>query len=147
MSESKPDFSIKPVHDVLYVQLSGSWNHDLTADYSLEYKKQTSRYFAREWACVLNLQNLDMIIPEREQIETFRALNTWSYIKGMTALAIVISLENRHQLLYQFEEIFQDPQPYRTAIFYSDEEASAWLESQNGIKVFPEQATFSQRTA
>lgn len=128
MKESTPGYSIQPVHDVLHVRLSGSWNHDQTFAYTIDYKKQVSRYFAREWVCVLNLQNLELLISEQEQIETFRALNTWSYIKGMIALGIVISPENRDHLLYQFEEIMSDNQSYQKAIFYSDVEANHWLQ-------------------
>lgn len=143
-NEDAPEYSVKPVHNVLYIELSGSWNHDQTCDYSLEYKKQVSRYFAREWACVLNLQNLEMLISENAQIEMFRALNTWSYIKGMTAQALVISMENRHHLLYQFEEIFNQKQPYETGIFYSETEANSWLKSLGHIRTVE---TSSQRTA
>ena len=146
MKEPTPGYSIQPVHDVLYVQLSGSWNHDQTFAYSVDYKKQVSRYFAREWVCVLNLQNLDMLISEQEQIEMFRALNTWSYIKGMIALGIVISPENRDHLLYQFEEIFNDNQPYQKAIFYSDVEANHWLQKIGVIQpMFAQQRTHQQQ--
>lgn len=128
MKEPTPGYSIQPVHDVLHVRLSGSWNHDQTFAYAVDYKKQVSRYFAREWVCVLNLQDLELLISEQEQIETFRALNTWSYIKGMIALCVVISPENRGHLLYQFEEILSDNQPYQKSIFYSDIEANQWLQ-------------------
>ena len=125
-------YRIKPVHDILYVDLLGSWNPDRTYDYSLEYKKIVSRYFAREWVCVLNLQHLDLLISEPAQVETFKALNTWSYIKGMTALVVMVGIQNRHHLLYQFEEIFNDRQPYEKVVFYSDVELNAWM-SDHGL--------------
>jgi hypothetical protein len=143
-NEEDPGFSVKPAHNVLYVELSGSWNHEKTCDYAIEYKKQVSRYFAREWACVLNLQNLEMLISEQSQIEMFRALNSWSYIKGMTAQAVVISIENRHHLLYQFEEVFNETQPFEMSIFYSEPEANSWLKSLGHIRSVE---TSSQRIA
>jgi len=127
MTQAPQAYTLQPIQDILYVDLFGSWNHDQTYNYSLDYKKQVSRYFAREWVCVMNLQQLDMLISEQAQIETFRALNTWSYIKGMTAMLVVIGIENRHHLLYQFEDIFDDKQPYEKAILYSDAEAQHWL--------------------
>lgn len=126
-------FNLQPSHDILYVDMYGSWNHDQTYQYSLEYKKVVSRYFAREWVCVMNLQALEMLISEREQIETLKALNTWSYIKGMTALVAVIGIENRHYLMYQFEEIFNDNQPYAKKICYSAHEAEQWLVNQGKL--------------
>lgn len=127
MTQTHPPFTLQPAQDVLYIDLFGSWNHEQTCEYSLEYKKQVSRYFAREWVAVMNLQKLDMLIEEPNQIDMFRALNTWSFIKGMTAMVVVVGIENRHHLLYQFEEIFNDKQPYQKAILYSEAEALQWL--------------------
>lgn len=130
MSSGEQLFSIKPAHDILYVTMSGTWSPDQTLAYAAEYKKQVSRYFAREWACVLNLQNLEMLLSEDFQIETLKALNTWSYIKGMKAAAVIISQDNRSHLLYQLEEIFKRVQTYASAVCYSEVDANHWLVDQ-----------------
>lgn len=127
MNASNQAYTINPRHDILYVDLFGSWNHEQTYQFSLDYKKQVSRYFAREWVCVLNLKKLDMLISESEQIGTFKSLLSWSYLKGMTALVAVVGIENRHYLLYQFEEILNSNQPYGQVICYSDAEVRQWL--------------------
>ena len=68
-----------------------------------------------------------MLIEEGFQIETFKALNTWSYIKGMGAMAIIVGMENRDHLLFQFEEILKGKLPFQTSVFKSNDEADAWL--------------------
>jgi len=127
MSSEEQFFLVKPVHDILYVDMAGTWNKEQALAYTEEYKKQVSRYFAREWACVLNLQNLEMLLPETFQIETLRALNTWSFIKGMKAIAVIVSADNRSHLLYQLEEVFKGANSYATAVCHSEVEANHWL--------------------
>ncbi len=123
-------YEIKPAHDILYVDMFGSWSPDDTAEFGTEYKRLVSRYFAREWACVINLKQLDMLISESQQIAAFKALNTWSYIKGMKAQAVIVGPDNRSHLLYQFEEIFKDQQPFAKAVFHHELEANHWLTEQ-----------------
>lgn len=127
MNDSGKHYIIQPTRDVLYVKLDGSWNAEQTLDFSADFKRQVSRYFAREWACIFNLKEMELLIPESYQIHAFRALNTWSYIKGMQALVLLFSHESRSQLLYQFEEILQDRQPYQKKVCQSEVEANQWL--------------------
>lgn len=126
-------FSILPEHNIVTVDLFGTWNEQQTLDYVSEFKKLVHRYFTQEWACIINLQHFDMMLPESFQIETFKALNAWSYIKGMKAISVVVSHKNRSHLLYQFEEIFKVNHPYATAVCYSALESSNWL-ADNGFK-------------
>lgn len=128
MSEVLNDkYTIRPAHDILYVSLVGSWSPNDTLRFLSDYKRQVSKYFAQEWACVMQLSELEMLIEEDFQIETFKALNTWGFIKGMGAMAIIIGHENRDHLLFQFEEILKGKQPFQTSVFRSNEEADAWL--------------------
>lgn len=127
MSESSSKYIIQPVRDVLYVKLDGSWNAEQTLAFSADFKRQVNRCFAREWACVFNLKDMDLLIPESYQVHAFRALNTWSYIKGMQALVLLFSHDSRSQLLFQFEEILQDRQPYLKKVCQSEVEANQWL--------------------
>lgn len=120
-------YSIRPAHDILYVSLIGSWAPSDTLRYLSDYKKQVSKYFAQEWACVMQLSDLDMLIEEDFQVETFKALNTWSFIKGMGAMAIIVGRDNRDHLLYQFEEILKGKLPFQTGVFKTNEEADEWL--------------------
>jgi len=124
------NFIIQPEHDILTIDLFGTWNEQQTLDYVAEYKRLVHRYFTREWACVINLQGLDMLLSESFQIETFKALNAWSYIKGMKAVSVIISNNNRSHLLYQFEEIFKVNHPYATAVCHSPIAADQWLVDQ-----------------
>lgn len=130
MSSVESKFTINPVHDVLYVDLKGTWDPEQTQLYAAEFKRQVSRYFAREWACIWNLKELDMLLAEETQIALFKALNTWSYIKGMKAGAVIISVDNRDHLLYQVEEIFKGVQPFATTVCHSELEANHWLVEQ-----------------
>ena len=123
-------FRIHAEHDILTIDLIGTWNEEDTLNYIDEYKRLVNRYFTREWACMINLQELDMLLSESFQIETFKALNAWSYIKGMKAISVTISQDNRSHLLYQFEEIFKVNHPYQTAVCHSDISASQWICSQ-----------------
>ena len=111
VTKQSKQFSIEPNKDILLIDLFGTWNEDTTLEFIAEYKRLANRYFTREWACVFNLQGLEMLLSESFQIETFRALNAWSYIKGMKSVSVIISSKNRSHLLYQFEEIFK--------VFYS----------------------------
>lgn len=128
------NYVIQANHDILSIDMLGTWNEGNTLDYVAEYKRLVSRYFTREWACVINLKGMDMLLSESFQIETLKALNAWSYIKGMKAVAVVFSSTNRSHLLYQFEEIFKVKHPYATSVCLSEFEASQWLESQ-GFKM------------
>ncbi|UZE97900.1 hypothetical protein [Alkalimarinus alittae] len=128
MSEVLNDkFTIRPVHDILYVSLIGSWSTDDTLNFVADYKRLVSKYFAQEWACVLQISDLEMLIGEDFQQETLKALNTWGYIKGMGALAIIVGHKNRDHLLFQFEEILKGKQSFQTGVFRSNEDADAWL--------------------
>jgi len=124
---SSEKYTIRPAHDILYVSLKGSLAPDDTLRFLSDYKKQVGKYFAQEWACVTQLSELEMLIEEGFQIETFKALNTWSYIKGMGAMAIIVGNDNRDHLLYQFEEILQGKLPFQTGVFKSNDEADTWL--------------------
>ena len=126
-------FSILPEHNIVTVDLFGTWNEDQTLDFVADFKRIVHRYFTQEWACIINLQHLDMLLSEPFQIETFKALNAWSYIKGMKAISVVVSHRNRSHLLYQFEEIFKVNHPYATAVCHSELESSNWL-SGHGFK-------------
>lgn len=128
------NFSIRANHNILTVDMLGTWNEDNTLDYVSEYKRLVNRYFTREWACVINLKGMEMLLSESFQIDTLKALNAWSYIKGMKSIAVVFSSNNRSHLLYQFEEIFKVTHPYSTAVCLSEFEAAQWLESQ-GFKI------------
>ena len=130
MEDTGQNFIIHPEHEILTIDLFGTWNEQQTLDYVAEYKRQVHRYFTREWACVINLQGLDMLLSESFQIETFKALNAWSYIKGMKAVSVLVSSKNRSHLLYQFEEIFKVNHPYATAVCHSPVEAAHWLSDQ-----------------
>jgi hypothetical protein len=123
-------FSILPEHNIVTVDLFGTWNEQQTLDFVAEFKRLVHRYFTQEWACIINLQHMDMLLSESFQIETFKALNAWSYIKGMKAISVVVSHRNRSHLLYQFEEIFKVNHPYATAVCYSELESSQWLADQ-----------------
>lgn len=127
-------FSILPEHNIVTVDLFGTWNEQQTLDYVAEFKRLVHRYFTQEWACVINLQHLDMLLSESFQIDTFKALNAWSYIKGMKAISVIVSHRNRSHLLYQFEEIFKVNHPYATAVCYSELESLQWLANQ-GFKM------------
>lgn len=126
-------YSINPVHDVLYVTLSGTWSPENTLEFVSQYKKEVSRYFAREWASVFYLNDLEMLLAEDFQIETFKALFTWSYIKGMQAMSLIVGADNRSHLLYQFEEMLQGRQPFATKVCHGNLEAGQWLRS-NGFQ-------------
>jgi hypothetical protein len=128
------NFVIDAKHDILTIDMLGTWNEGNTLDYVASYKRLVHRYFTREWACVINLKGMDMLLSESFQIETLKALNAWSYIKGMKAIAVVFSSNNRSHLLYQFEEIFKVKHPYATSVCLSEFEASQWLDSQ-GFKM------------
>ena len=129
-----PNFVIHAMHDILSIDMFGTWNEDNTIEFVADYKRLVHRYFTREWACVINLRGLDMLLSESFQIETLKALNAWSYIKGMKAISVVVSSNNRSHLLYQFEEIFKVNHPYATAACHSELESSQWLSSQ-GFKL------------
>ncbi len=120
-------FSILPKHNIVTVDMYGTWNEQQTLDFVSEFKRLVHRYFTQEWACIINLQNLDMLLSESFQIETLKALNAWSYIKGMKAISVVVSHRNRSHLLYQFEEIFKVNHPYATAVCHSELESTNWL--------------------
>lgn len=126
-------FSILPEHNIVTVDLFGTWNEEQTLVFVSDFKRLVHRYFTQEWACIINLQHLDMLLSESFQIETFKALNAWSYIKGMKAISVVVSHRNRSHLLYQFEEIFKVSHPYETAVCYSELESTNWL-SGHGFK-------------
>ena len=133
-------FRINAEHDILTIDLFGTWNEEDTLQYVEAYKRLVQRYFTREWACVVNLKGLDMLLSESFQIETFKALNAWSYIKGMKAISVIISQDNRSHLLYQFEEIFKVNHPYSTAVCHTDISATQWLSTQ-GFKPKPANRT------
>lgn len=126
-------YSIVPAHNIVTVDMYGTWNEQQTLDFVAEFKRLVHRYFTQEWACIINLQHLDMLLSESFQIDTFKALNAWSYIKGMKAISVVVSHRNRSHLLYQFEEIFKVNHPYATAVCYSELESTNWLEG-HGFK-------------
>ena len=126
-------YSIVPAHNIVTVDMYGTWNEQQTLDFVAEFKRLVHRYFTQEWACIINLQHLDMLFSESFQIDTFKALNAWSYIKGMKAISVVVSHRNRSHLLYQFEEIFKVNHPYATAVCYSELESTNWLEG-HGFK-------------
>tara|TARA_R110001592_G_scaffold363380_1_gene686571 strand:+ start:15784 stop:16263 length:480 start_codon:yes stop_codon:yes gene_type:complete len=123
-------FSILPEHNIVTVDLFGTWNEQHTMDYVTDFKRIVHRYFTQEWACIINLQHLDMLLSESFQVETFKALNAWSYIKGMKAISVIVSHRNRSHLLYQFEEIFKVNHPYATAVCHSELESTNWLAEQ-----------------
>ena len=128
MSEVSCDkYSIRPAHDILYVDLKGTWTAEDTLQFVAEYKKQVSRYFAQSWACVLKIKNLDMLIDDNFQIQSFISLNTWSYIKGMSDMVIITGTQSRDMLLYQFEEIISAKQPFDMEICTNDFLADQWL--------------------
>lgn len=130
MTTLEHNFKIRPHHKIMYVDLSGTWSSEQTLEYVDNYKRLANRYFTQEWACVMNLKALDMLLSESFQIETFKALNAWSYIKGMRAVSVIISHDNRSHLLYQFEEVFKVNHPYDTAVCFSECEANQWLNDQ-----------------
>ena len=128
VSEIKHErYSIKPVHDILYVDLKGTWLAEDTLTFTTEFKKQVSRYFARSWACVMSIKDLDMLVDDSFQIDSFVALNTWSYIKGMSHMVIVTGSQKRDMLLYQFEEILKAKQPFSMEVFMTEFPAQQWL--------------------
>ena len=130
ISEQSKKFSLQPNTDIFLIDMFGTWNEETTLEFVSEFKRLANRYFTREWACVFNLQGLEMLLSESFQIETFRALNAWSYIKGMKSVSVIISSKNRSHLLYQFEEIFKVNHPYATAVCHSAIDASQWLNDQ-----------------
>lgn len=127
MLESHPCFKINPEHDVLYVNMLGTWNAETTHKYAEQYKKVVSRYFARAWASILDLRELEMLVSEDDQEELLIALNTWSFIKGMSDMAIIVSEHNRGHFLFQFEEIFAKSPAFKREVFSNPVQARAWL--------------------
>ena len=130
MTSQDQHYDIKVQQGVLYVDFKGTWSPEETLDYVKSYKRLVNRYFTREWACVMNLQGLDMLLSETFQIETFKALNAWSYIKGMRSVAVVVSQRNRSHLLYQFEEVLKVNHPYETQVCFSEVQSNQWLVDQ-----------------
>ena len=133
-------FIINPQQKVLHVDFLGTWGPDQTLEYVEEYKRLVNRYFTQEWACVINLQDMELLLSESFQIETFKALNAWSYIKGMRSIAVIISHDNRSHLLYQFEEVFKVNHPYETQVCFSEIQATQWLIEQ-GFRQHQKQLT------
>lgn len=134
MTNPQEFFSIVPEHDILHVELSGTWNEEVTQQYVAEYKKIVGRYFAREWACVIDLRQLDMLLSENYQIETFRALNTWSFIKGLKSLALIVNEQIRPHLLYQFEDIMQEQPAFNSRVLSNPIDARHWLKDEGFIE-------------
>ena len=127
MTKVADKFSLQPENDVLYVEMSGSWSPDTTLEFVAEYKKQVSRYFAREWAYVLNIAELEMLMSDEFQVATFKSLHTWAYIKGMQAIALIVAESNRGHLLYQFEEMLKGAGQIDTKVCQHADEAAEWL--------------------
>lgn len=127
-------FSIDPEHDILHVEMRGTWNEDIAHAYVAEYKKIVGRYFAREWACVLDLRKMEMLLSEEFQINTLKALNTWSYIKGLKSMAIVVNEQVRPHLLYQFEEILMDKPDFNSRVLSNPIDARHWLKDEGFIE-------------
>ena len=128
MSEvSCQKYRIRAVHDTLYVELMGTWAPEDTLQFLAADKKLVASYFARERGEVLCRDQLDMLIEEDFQIETFRSLFTWSFIKGLGALSVVKGPANRDHLLFQFEEILNHRQPVAVSLKNNLQEAVAWL--------------------
>ncbi len=135
-------YTIRPVHDTLYVDLKGTWNHEDTYQFTSDYKKLVSRYFARRWCCVLRVDQLEMLIDEDFQIPSFKALNTWSFIKGMGAFALVSSPENRDCLIFQFDEVMRGRHPFDAECFLSEDDADSWLK-ERGFQAFSQLSSLS----
>jgi len=134
MATQEEHYIINPQQDVLHVDFKGTWSPEETLKYVENYKRLVNRYFTHEWACVMNLQGLDMLLSEPFQIETFKALNAWSYIKGMRSVAVIICNSNRSHLLYQFEEILKVNHPYETQVCFSEIQSNQWLLDQGFCK-------------
>ncbi len=120
-------YNIRAEHDLLFVELQGTWTPEDTLQFMVAYKKLVSSYFAREWAAVFDIGKLEMFIEENFQIETFRSLLTWSFIKGLGALSVIKDPKSRDHLLFQFEEILNHRQPVASSLHCSVDEAVAWL--------------------
>lgn len=127
-------YSIEPEHDILHVALKGTWNMDVTNGFIAEFKKVVSRYFAREWAYVLDLRSMDMMLPEEEQINAFRALNTWCFIKGLKSMALLVNDSIRPHLLYQFEEVINEKPSFNSIVLSNPIEARHWLKDEGFIE-------------
>ncbi|MDX1451109.1 MAG: hypothetical protein R3183_01025 [Oleiphilaceae bacterium] len=127
MAEMEQYYTIKTAHDTVFVRLQGSWSAEHMHNFTQEFKQLVGRYFAREWACVMDISDLELLIGEQEQIAAFRALNTWSFIKGMRAQALVVSERNPSYLLYQFEEVLRTKSSYERQVCENESQAEQWL--------------------
>lgn len=116
--------------------VSSTWNISDTGLFILDYKKTVQRHFASEWSGIFDVTSLEMLIPDDKQIALFRALFSWSYLRGMTDLCMVVGQAHRSALLYQLEEITSASDKFNTLYFGSQEDAKHWLEVHGKLTAF-----------
>lgn len=122
-----PNYKIVAKHNLLRISIAGTLNEELTLNFVKDCKKLVASYFSHGWALELDLSGLEMLIDERFHVETLKALFTWFYIKGMSAMALLTGHDLKPHLMYPFEQALSDRPPYSVKVFRDSEESQVWL--------------------
>lgn len=133
----KPGYRIVAKHNLLHIEIEGTFNQELTLEFVADCKRLVASYFAHGWALEFDIAKLEMLIDEHFHSETFKALFTWFYIKGLSAMALLTGDHLRQHLICPFEQALSDRPPYSVKVFNNISESRVWLKLMGFIPLVP----------
>ncbi|PKI16594.1 hypothetical protein [Colwellia sp. 12G3] len=122
-------FSMKIVDRTLMVEAVGAWNLETAIRWGQEFKLLVSSIEELQWACLVDLSNFELAIPE--VWEHLDSVNKWSNLHNQKYEAVVCSLSLQKVLIEKSHAALTNVE---TKFCEDLNEAFEWLEIMGVLK-------------
>jgi hypothetical protein len=116
-------FSMKIVDRTLIVKAEGAWNLETAIRWGQEFKLLVNRIEEHQWACLVDLSNFELAIPE--VWDHLNSVNEWSNLHNQKYEAVVCSLSIQKVLIKKSHAVLTNVE---TKFCEGLNEAYEWLE-------------------
>lgn len=132
-------YVIQAEPQTLLLRMERGWGHVDRCDFALRYKQEVCRYFVGPWSAIVDLSNVRPDNFESSDDDLWRALLSWSVLRGMQAYIFVVKADQRCLWRQRMRAFTQQNLPCKGVIVYCMKSARQWL-VRHGRAVVPHQS-------
>ncbi len=121
---------MKIVDQTIIIEAVGAWNLETAERWGIEFKLLAARIESLPWACLTDLSNFELAIPD--VWEHLDMVNEWCNSHNQKFEAIICSLTIQRAL---FEKAQKNLAKVETNFFENVDQAKGWLHQKGVLKI------------
>lgn len=120
-------YAIQVESNALLLRIERGWGYVDRCDFALRYKQEVCRHFVEPWSAIVDLSEVEPDNFDSSDDDLWRALVSWSVLRGMQAYVFVVKTEQRCLWRQRMQGLTQQDLPCKGAMVYCIRSARQWL--------------------